>query len=138
MIENRPHEFAKTYWNACPMLKIRQEQIGVLAQRPQREFQKKMVAHAQQLFPDECKKIGALNLEKFVQDGLAKAEGYGIEDRTDVAKFINLHVVFGAGFDHTCVWASEILNNASITSGAARVAHLNDAAMHELQRQKLR
>ena len=119
------------------MLKLRAEQMQALAQVPRREYQKKMVAHAQKFFPDECAKIGAPNLEKFVQNGIAKADGYGIEDRPDVAKFLNLQFVFGPEFDRKCAWASEILGNDSITSGAAKVTLLSEAAMEELQKKKV-
>jgi hypothetical protein len=118
------------------MLKLRVEQMQVLAQVPQREYQKNMMLHAQKFFPEECTKIGALNLEKFIQDGIAKADGYGIDDRADVAKFLNLQFVFGPEFDHECAWASEVLGNVSITSGAAKVMLLNEAAMDELRQKK--
>jgi len=118
------------------MLKLRVEQMQVLAQVPQREYLKNMVAHALKFFPDECAKIGAPNLKKFVQDGIAKADKYGIEDRADVAKFLNLQFVFGPEFDLERVWASEVLGNASITSGSAKAMLLNDSAMEDLQRIK--
>ena len=41
IIENRPHPFAKPRRSACAMLKIRQEQMDILAQIPKREFLKK-------------------------------------------------------------------------------------------------
>ncbi len=120
------------------MLRMRREQMEVLAQVPQREYLKQMVEHAKQFFPGECKKIGAQNLEKFIQDGIAKANSYGIEGRSDMAQFLDLKFAFGAQFDQSCVWAREILENPSLTSGTAKVTLLTDAGMEELQRSKPR
>ena len=53
-----------------------------------------------------------------------------------MAKFLNLQFVFGSEFDRMCAWASEILSNDSMTSGA-KVIHLNEAAMEELQKKKV-
>ena len=97
-----------------------------------------MVAHALEQFPEESANIGAPNLEEFVQNSIAKAAGYGIEGRADVAQFLSLHLMFGAQFDHEYAWASEILGNPSVTASSAKIALLNEAATHELQRKKLR
>lgn len=114
------------------MLKIRQEQMDVLAQIPRQEFLRKMLVYMNDHFPDECEQIGAASLEKFIQEGIAKAEGYGIESLADVAQFLALQGMFGVEFDRQHGWAREILANSSVTLGSAKIMLLNKAAVENL------
>jgi hypothetical protein len=59
-----------------------------------------------------------------------RAEDYGIEDESDVVRFVSLAFGFGESFDRDEPWAREILNLPDLTAGE-RMHLLTQAAIEE-------
>lgn len=93
------------------MLTIRPEQLKVFSLAEVQKFEDWMLGHLQRFFHRRCEAIGERELRKTIQDGIQRAAAYGITDRRDVCKYIDLMVVFGHGFDTDprLSWACDIL-----------------------------
>ncbi|HEY3442957.1 MAG TPA: hypothetical protein VGK29_19510 [Paludibaculum sp.] len=90
------------------MLMIRKAQMYTLGLESRRDFARRAAAHLCASIA-ECAAMPADDLRKFVDDGIARAERYGIESEQEVCKFLNLQVVFGPGFDTELAWARKTL-----------------------------
>ena len=82
-------------------MRIRQEQMQVFKDHAQSAFVREVSLHLRTNFPDELAVLGVLahGTEALVRQGIAKANGYRIEARHDVMKYIELMVILGPQFD---------------------------------------
>jgi hypothetical protein len=114
------------------MLKIRQEQLDVLAEIPKLEFQRQMISHVAEFFPKQSAALEPAGVLSLIKDSIMIAGSYGIEGRADVVRFINLAFLFGAGFNKKLPWANNILNSPIPSSAAMKMMNLNEAAIQHL------
>jgi hypothetical protein len=93
------------------VLTIRPEQLKIFSQAEVQEFEDWVLAHLRRFFPRQCDATGEWSLRSTIQYGIQRAAVYGITDRRDVCKYIDLMVVFGRDFDtdQRLSWAGEIL-----------------------------
>lgn len=64
--------------------------------------------HLREHLSDECRALGAA-FEQVVERGIDRARSYGLRSERDLAKFLNLVLVFGTDFDRES-WAARILD----------------------------
>ena len=91
------------------MFRIRVEQKAAFREDALRQFEEQMVAHVQRCFAANAQQVGESELRTLIRAGIQRAARYGVVDRRDVARFIDLMVVFGADFDERLGWAKAIL-----------------------------
>jgi hypothetical protein len=93
------------------MLTIRREQFAILAEAEVQKFEEWMVVHLRRFFPKQCTVAGDAQLRETIRYGIRRAAVHGITVKRDVAKYIDLMIVFGRDFDTDgrMRWAAEIL-----------------------------
>lgn len=64
-----------------------------------RRFEDRMTRHIATAFPEKFQEFGEEGTRKLILEGIAKAEGYGIQAERNVALFIDLMVAIGPDFD---------------------------------------
>ena len=103
------------------MLRFRKEQMDVLSEYMRHSFEKRMVEHIAEEFPDKYRKMqdperGDAKVHELVREGMGKAEGYGLTSERDVALFIDVMVRVSPDFDQRpdMDWACEILKSDSV------------------------
>ena len=113
------------------MLTIRQEQFTFFSRLEVEKFEDWTLAHLKKFFPRECAAAGDERLRDTIQHGIRRAASYGIKTRPDVAKYVDLAVVFGRDFDTDprLGWAGRILGEKREPSARMR-ALLRAAKVH--------
>lgn len=110
------------------MLKIRQEQMDVLASVQLRRFEQEAIAHIHEFWSDQAKGQGDEGVRALVDHAMQRTDAYSIEEEVDVLRYINLMYSLGAEFDIDLPWAAEILASED-RSGTLRVDELCDRAV---------
>ncbi len=64
-------------------------------------------------WPHTYRSRGAADLRRFVQRGIAQAQGYGVTGRRSVLHFLNLMLTFGEDFDRL-PWAVDLLERTDL------------------------
>ncbi len=112
------------------MLVIRKEQMDVLSEVMRQRFIDRVIAHLQTVFPDKLAERdeadvdqGDERIREQVFRLIEMASQHDIVSERDVARYIDLSIEFGEGFekDRKMMWAAKILSNPRL-SGAARVS----------------
>jgi hypothetical protein len=116
------------------MLTIRSAQLVVLSEAEVEKFEDWMLVHLSQFFARQCAAAGDERLRAMVRYGIKRAAAYRITARSDVAKYIDLMVVFGRDFDtdKRLRWAGEILRKRR--NSRVRMYQLLQAAKVSLRR----
>lgn len=85
-----------------------------------------MVLHIREFFPQFYELAGDEAVRRTIISGIEKSALYGITTEPEVCRYIDFVVAFGIGFEEKpqYLWASQILNNQSI-SAAAKIRQLN-------------
>ena len=119
------------------MLKIRQAQMKLFADREVLKFEDWMVSHIRKFFPRATARRDETQLRALIRSGIQRAADHGIRSRRGVCKYIDLMVVFGADFDvhpdHP--WAARALRDWKSEDG--RIDALFRAGVRE-ERARLR
>ena len=115
------------------MLVIRKEQMDVLSNHQLAQYVKSMVNHLTASFPDKTKNLGQDELVDLIYKGINSAEKYGIDDESDVERYLEYVVRYGASFDtgKETAWALEILNNSEL-SGTQKMNQIDDYFLFQL------
>jgi hypothetical protein len=105
------------------MLTIRQEQLRVFSQVEVQKFEDWMVMHLKRFFPRQCAVAGDQRLRETVRHGIRRAKVHGITAKREVARFVDLMIVFGRDFDtdKRFQWASAILRTRRDSATKMRV-----------------
>jgi hypothetical protein len=71
------------------------------------DLREALLAHVIECFPDRCAPLGAAELADRIADGVRRAQAHGLELERDICAYVELTIVFGAGFegDPRCPWA---------------------------------
>jgi hypothetical protein len=93
------------------MFTLRRQHSDAFNQDIRRRFEKRMTAHVNQFFPDQCQALGAAAVHEWIAHGIEQAQRYGIVAERDVSKYIDIMFVFGRDFDagSRYPWAAPIL-----------------------------
>jgi hypothetical protein len=115
------------------MLVIRKEQMDVLSNYQLELFVKRVVEHLTLSFPDKTGSLKQKELEDLIRKGVDSAEKYDIDDESDVERYLDYVIRFGASFDidKETAWASEILNNQEI-NGTEKMNQIDDYVLFQL------
>lgn len=81
------------------MLKIRRVQMEAFSADRMRQFENRVIEYLAVTFPEATQKMGEMQLRKLIEDGVIKADGYGIQSEKYCSLFIQLMVVFDPMFD---------------------------------------
>ncbi|SPD72187.1 hypothetical protein PITCH_A1260010 [uncultured Desulfobacterium sp.] len=109
------------------MLVIRDDQMDVFKDYMAKRFEKQMIRHVNQYFPDDCKALGQAKVREVLAYGLIRAETYEMSLEYDVSRYINLMFTFGRDYDVDIAWASGILGDKRL-SGPEKMDDLYEEA----------
>lgn len=118
------------------MLRIRTEQLDALRAPALDDFIDEMMLHVHEYFPKESMAIGLEAVRARIEDGIARAEAYGVTSPRGVSKFINMMMAFGPDFDarpDTAPWVVPILTDPAVPDGTARMDLLSEKALSILE-----
>jgi hypothetical protein len=111
-------------------MRIRSEQMEVLASDVQRRFEEDMLVHLRGFAPRHCQVIGDNAVREVIRLGMQRAGRYRYTKRGPVRYFIELMFNLGSSFDTDpqFPWAAEALNDTSVTDEIDRAEILFDVA----------
>lgn len=111
------------------MLKLREEQMLVLARASQQAFEDRALAHVHQYFTSRCEVLGTEGVREALQHGIERARSYGFTSERNLCKYLNLMFTFGLNFDldPELPWAAELLGLGGAPS--RRMARLYETAL---------
>ncbi len=112
------------------MLKLRKEQMKVLGQYTLEQFQNRMVVHLRTNFGEYTKDLEDSELQKKVEQGIKRAEGYSVTREDDIRRFLEYMVLLTTDFDTNpkTAWAGEILEDKKL-NGTGKMNHIDDVAL---------
>ena len=107
------------------MLIIRQAQMEALNKPFVAEFREHVSEYLHTYYAEKCKAMGPQGVEALIDQGIAKANRYGIEMEEEIFDLIEILFENGANFENTpdMAWAAEILSDSS-ASGNQRILRL--------------
>lgn len=118
------------------MLKIRKEQYEELGKIALKRFEDSMIEHIKEFFLEQYEISGEPTIRNVIQYGIERAENHGFTTERDVCLYINTMMLLGSNFDTDLQlpWASQILQDESITMPATRIDALCDKTLEYLDR----
>ena len=126
--------------NACDetvaaMLTVRKEQVRALGRAMMQEFEKDMLRHLQQFFPDESSAMGNRALRELIRHAIARAKDYGLTSERDLCKYLNLAMVYGGDFDTDpeLEWMRGFLADPDVPDPSERMSRLYAESLHRLE-----
>jgi hypothetical protein len=83
----------------------------------------------------KCKASGEVKIREIIRYGIARAASYRIKAQRDVARYVDLMIVFGSDFDcdPRLPWSSSILNDPDLRSPRRKILELHEAAIDYLE-----
>ncbi|MDC0716686.1 hypothetical protein [Nannocystis bainbridge] len=116
------------------MLKISATQLGAFERAALADFEARMLAHLKRFSPRHLRIVGDPELGELIVVGCTRAETYGLVSERGTRIYIELMLMFGAGFDTDPqhAWAVEPLRAGD--GEFARLDRLRDAAWRFLDR----
>ena len=117
------------------MLTIRKEQVQALSRVTIQEFEKDMLQHLMQFFPDESAAMGNKELRAHIRHAIARAKGYGVSSERDLCKYLNLTMVYGRDFDTDpeVEWMRDFLTDPDVSDPGERMSRLYAEALYRLE-----
>lgn len=107
------------------MLIITDEQMKILSAYMERSFQKRMIEHLRKSYEEKTKGMTDKELNKVVEEGIAKAKGYSVTEEEDIQRYLEYMMKFGKAFDThpSTSWAGDILRPKHI-DGARKMRRI--------------
>jgi len=119
-------------------MKLSPEQWDALSAPHTERFIHRMVEHLRDRFPEEMRRHGLseAGLDPLVRRGISDAESYGIDDRQDVVRYLELLLVLGPRFDRDPAyrWAGNLLRQRNV-DGGHRMHQLVEYVVFQVQGQ---
>jgi hypothetical protein len=116
---------------------IRQDQTNALRAGLRASFVRRMAAHLRDDFADDLKRQGlsAANLEPTVDDGMKRADEWGLTRQDHVQLFLECIAILGPSFDTTNGIVQGILS-APRRNAEEKMAELNDYLLFGLDERR--
>jgi hypothetical protein len=111
-------------------MRIRSEQIRVLADDVRRRFEEEMLVHLRGFAPRHCQVIGDNAVRQVIRLGMERAGAWGFTKRGPVRYYIELMFNLGSYFDSDpqFPWVAAVLTTPGVTDEIDRAEILFDAA----------
>jgi hypothetical protein len=98
-------------------------------------FISRMAEHLRRCFPGECAARSEEDLRTGVGNAMDRAASYGIRTELDVARFLDVGMVYGERFDEDCEWAHSHLKSEK--DAAVRMKLVYDEALRREKERRL-
>jgi hypothetical protein len=107
------------------MLVIRHEQMKVLGDAMQRQFELRTLERLHRNFPKQLENRMDEELLTMIRRGISQAAGYGIVSQIDVTRYIEYMILYGPDFDSQLTRVGEILRTPGLQS-AEKMDRIDD------------
>ena len=116
------------------MLKLDRHQMDQFRERNARGFERRMLAHVTERFPQASALMGSAGAEDVIRKGLAYAALHGIVKEKEVCRLIELMCALGEGTSPTPddAWVIDILDHVTPQNISARLEQLGQLAAERL------
>jgi hypothetical protein len=118
------------------MISIRPEQVSAFDSSVREHFIERMVEHLRRCFPEQCAASGDESLRLRISRAMDRAAKYEIRKERDVARFLDVGMIFGETFDIEYIWAVVPLGQTSDPSVRTRIVF--DEARRQAEEQGIR
>ncbi len=107
------------------MFTVTNEQMKLLSAYMERSFHKKMRVHLRAAYAEKTKGMADKELDKLIEEGIAKARGYSVVNEEDIQRYLEYMMKFGRAFDAqpSTSWAGDLLRPKNI-DGARKMRRL--------------
>ena len=95
---------------------IRAAQMQVLSAACRINFEKAMVRHVTETWPEIAGGLGRQRVQTIVHDGIERAQAYGITGERSANRFIDILFRLSPTFDTSLGWASRILTDQALSA----------------------
>ncbi|APR86607.1 Hypothetical protein A7982_11956 [Minicystis rosea] len=112
------------------MLKILREQLDHFARKARRDFAERVVLHIDLTYPELAASMPEDVLRARVEDGMDRAERYGIVMEEDAVEFILMLFALGPAADEEIPWVRAILRDRDL-DGGGKMKRLEEAGRRE-------
>lgn len=119
------------------MLQITPEQYEAFENFHLKKFRNELLVHFHEVFPHRTDHLDKKIFAKYIDDSIDEASSYGLVDKLDICKFINVKVVMKAKVPYdkdTHGWVIDMLRDKSILEPHDRLQKLVDKVDAELKR----
>lgn len=119
-------------------LVIRDEQMRALEAETHRLFVEQMCVHLRRRFSDECAAMTHAQLVAHVEFTVSAAAKWRLVSPSDVCRFLNLTMIYGAGFDTQPAqrWMRDMLSDTRMAAPGARLLAVYGEALRRLRTAK--
>ena len=110
------------------MLTIRKEQIAVLEEYVRESFEENTLVYLKDKYPEQTNNKTDKEMIAFIREGIEKAAGYYINDRSDVLSFMEYMIFFGPDFEINPVneWATEVFGIINLPGEEKMIRLINN------------
>ncbi len=91
------------------MIAIRPEQSSAFDAYMRENFITRMAGHLRRSFPRQCDGVSEAELRARIGRAMDRAAVYEIRKERDIARFLDVGMIFGENFDTEMPWAAERL-----------------------------
>jgi len=105
---------------------VRKPQLAVLSDAARAAFIDDRVVALREQFPDRVAALTDPELRGHVEACIARAQGYGLESRLDITRFLNVAATHGWEFDEMPqhAWMKRYLGDPAVASASQRIDRL--------------
>jgi hypothetical protein len=113
------------------MLRVRKEQIDILAEAALEAYEDDMLAHVEKFFPNHVRVAGEPVIRAVIRFGMKRAAAYGFDTDRNVSLYITTMFMLGSRFDEDVMypWAQEILTDPADPDPYSRAERTADKAL---------
>jgi len=113
------------------MLRITHEQVAALSAYSVEQFEKSMLRHLRVEFGEEVAALDDAYLRELIVLGIDRAADHGVVSERDVARYIDLMLVYGAYFDEDpeLPWARAILEDDAAEDPTEKMDLLSEVGL---------
>ncbi|MEM7154431.1 MAG: hypothetical protein AAF799_16410 [Myxococcota bacterium] len=117
-------------------MNLRSEQMEVLHELELSPYVAELGATLRSRFPDLLGALPSEAMDARVVGGMRRAFGYGLVGFSDVARYLNLEVIYGPSLERGEPWMRRMLRDASVGSPRRRLDRLVAACVQWLRMQE--
>jgi hypothetical protein len=94
---------------------IRNEQMKAFGRAMEQRFAERMLRRLRRNYSSRIAQLSDEEVRGLIRQAIETSRKYGMVTETEVARYLNYVISYGAEFDRTEDWAAAILNTAGLT-----------------------
>lgn len=109
--------------------------MDAFSEAAMRNYEDRLLQYIRQTFSQQVTNAGNAGTRETIRDGIRRARQHDLSTELDVALYIEVMYLLGAGFetDPQHAWAADILRSAGPSRGSGRAKRLHATAVEVTQ-----